>query len=92
MKEAFVFAVAAMPLAMALAGGAQLSVVADAEVATCGEGVGVFDDRSSQMTAAAAKHLAGKTFFLRTISGGFSALDHQGYPLSMLIQGRKVSL
>ena len=53
-KEAFVFAIAAMPLAMALAGGAQLSVVADAEVATCGEGVAVFDDRTFQMTAAAA--------------------------------------
>ena len=66
-------AIAAMPLAMAFAGGAQLSVVADAEVATCGEGVTVFDDRTFQMTAAAAKHLAGKTFFLRTISGGFSA-------------------
>ena len=66
-------AIAAMPLAMALAGGAQLSVVADAEVATCGEGVAVFDDRTFQMTAAAAKHLAGKTVFLRTISGGFSA-------------------
>jgi len=62
-----------MPLAMAFAGGAQLSVVADAEVATCGEGVAVFDDRTFQMTAAAAKHLAGKTFFLRTIDGGFSA-------------------
>ena len=66
-------AIAAMPLAMAFAGGAQLSVVADAEVSTCGEGVTVFDDRTFQMTAAAAKHLAGKTFFLRTIGGGFSA-------------------
>ncbi|MBO7686836.1 MAG: hypothetical protein J6V72_10660, partial [Kiritimatiellae bacterium] len=59
--------------AQALAGGAVLSRVADAEVATCGDGVAVFDDRSYQMTSAAAARLAGKTFFLRTIEGGFSA-------------------
>ena len=34
-----------------LAGGAVLSPVADAEVATCGDGVAVFDDRTYQMTS-----------------------------------------
>ena len=55
------------------AGGAVLSRVADAEVGTCGDGVAVFDDRPFQMTSAAAARLAGKTFFRRTIEGGFAA-------------------
>ncbi|MBR0506262.1 MAG: exo-alpha-sialidase [Kiritimatiellae bacterium] len=59
--------------AQALAGGAVLSPVADAEVATCANGVIVFDDRPYQMTPAAAERLAGKTFFRRTIDGGFAA-------------------
>ena len=59
--------------AQALAGGAVLSHVTDAEVGTCGDGVAVFDDRSYQMTSAAAERLAGKTFFRRTIDGGFAA-------------------
>ncbi len=66
------WALAALPL-MAVAGGAVLSPVADAEVATCGDGVAVFDDRTYQMTSAAAERLAGKTFFRRTIDGGFAA-------------------
>ena len=67
-----IWALAALPL-MAVAGGAVLSPVADAEVATCGDGVAVFDDRTYQMTPAAAERLAGKTFFRRTIDGGFAA-------------------
>ena len=53
-----------------LAGGAVLSPVADAEVATCANGVIVFDDRPYQMTSAAAERLAGKTFFRRRSTAG----------------------
>ena len=67
-----IWALAALPL-MAVAGGAVLSPVADAEVATCANGVAVFDDRPYQMTPAAAERLAGKTFFRRSIEGGFAA-------------------
>ena len=66
-----IWALAALPL-MAVAGGAVLSPVADAEVATCANGVAVFDDRPYQMPAAAAERLAGKTFFRRSIEGGFA--------------------
>ena len=65
--------VAAIAAAQAFAGGARLSPVADAEVGTCANGVTVFDDRPFEMTAAAAERLAGKTFFRRTIEGGFAA-------------------
>ena len=73
MKHMILAMWAVLPLAMALAGGARLSPVADAEVGTCANGVTVFDDRAFEMTAAAAERLAGKTFLRRTIEGGFSA-------------------
>ena len=59
--------------AQALAGGARLSPVTDAEVGRCANGVVVFDDRMFEMTDAAAERLAGKPFFRRTIEGGFAA-------------------
>ena len=33
--------------------------------------------------------ITGLQEFDRDISGGFTAIDHSGYPLSMIIQGRK---
>ena len=64
---------AALPFAVALADGARLTPVPDAEVGTCADGVVVFDDRPFAMTSAVAERLAGKTFFRRSIAGGFSA-------------------
>ena len=98
MKEMISWCVLAYA-AQALAGGAVLSRVADAELATCGDGVAVFDDRPFQMTSAAAARLAGKTFFRRTIEGGFSAevvkgggtvrLLSLGFYVEILCQGGK---
>ena len=75
--------------AQALAGGARLSPVTDAEVGTCANGVAVFDDRPYQMTAAAAERLAGKTFFRRTIEGGFSAEVTKGGELFVVTPTEK---
>ena len=33
--------------------------------------------------------ITGLQEFDRDISGGFTAIDHSGYPLSMIIRGRK---
>ena len=81
---------AALPL-MAVAGGAVLSPVADAEVATCANGVIVFDDRPYEMTAAAAERLAGKTFFRRSIEGGFAAEVVKGGELFVVTPTEKAS-
>ena len=90
MKEMFSWCVLAYA-AQALAGGAVLSRVADAEVGTCGDGVAVFDDRPFQMTPAAAERLAGKTFFRRTIEGGFAAEVVQGGELFVVTPTEKAS-
>ena len=84
------WALAALPL-MAAAGGAVLSPVADAEVATCGDGVIVFDDRTYPMTPAAAERLAGKTFFRRSIEGGFAAEVVKGGELFVVTPTEKAS-
>ena len=85
-----VWALMALPL-MAVAGGARLSPVADAEVGTCANGVAVFDDRPYQMTVAAAERLAGKTFFRRSIEGGFAAEVVKGGELFVVTPTEKAS-
>ena len=61
------------PVACALAGGALLSPVKDAEVSWVSNGALAFNDRTFQLTAETAKRLEGKTFFNRSIDGGFEA-------------------
>ena len=64
---------AAALVAPAWAGGARLSSVDDAEVCVCSNGAAAFSDRPYAITEAAAKRLAGKLFFRRSIEGGFAA-------------------
>ena len=75
--------------AHALAGGAVLSGVTDAEVGMCCDGVVVFNDREYQMTSDAAKRLAGKTFFRRTIGGDFFAEVMKGGELFVVTPTEK---
>ena len=88
-KKTIPLYVAVMACAAAFAGGARLSPVDDAEVGRCAAGVTVFDDREYAMTPAAAERLAGKTFFRRTIEGGFSAEVVKGGELFVITPTEK---
>ena len=78
-----------MAAAPALGAGAQLSPVDDAVVCICSNGAAVFCDRAYEMTAVAAERLAGKTFFRRTIEGGFSAEVTKGGELFVVTPTEK---